>query len=120
MTVLQAIAEVRRVGTILTQNGKLKLRFPEADRAHLEPAIEVLRQNRKAALDAVSDYADGAGKDVWLNYSEWKARELNRLFREQGVTGEPSSITAATVLHGLVTDLQTQTDSTCWSRSRSL
>jgi hypothetical protein len=33
-------------------------------------------------------------------WAEWKAMTLNRLFQEQGVTGEPGHITAATVLHG--------------------
>jgi hypothetical protein len=35
-----------------------------------------------------------------IPWAEWKALELNRLFQEQGITGEPGRITAATVLHG--------------------
>jgi len=31
---------------------------------------------------------------------EWKAAALNRLFLEQGVTGQPGRITAETVRHG--------------------
>jgi hypothetical protein len=34
------------------------------------------------------------------SWAEWKAASLNRLFQEQGVTGRPGRITAATVLHG--------------------
>jgi hypothetical protein len=34
------------------------------------------------------------------SWAEWKAAKLNRLFQEQGVTGRPGRITAATVLHG--------------------
>lgn len=34
------------------------------------------------------------------SWAEWKAARLNRLFQEQGVTGRPGHITAATVLHG--------------------
>lgn len=34
------------------------------------------------------------------SWAEWKAARLNRLFKEQGVTGRPGRITAATVLHG--------------------
>jgi len=41
------------------------------------------------------------GRDTW---AEWKANELNRLFQEQGVTGEPGRITAATVRHGEQSD----------------
>lgn len=33
-------------------------------------------------------------------WCEWKAAALNRLFQEQGVTGQPGRITAATVRHG--------------------
>lgn len=33
-------------------------------------------------------------------WAEWKAAALNRLFQEQGVTGKPGRITAATVRHG--------------------
>ena len=34
------------------------------------------------------------------SWAEWKAGALTRLFQEQGVTGRPGRITAATVLHG--------------------
>ena len=34
------------------------------------------------------------------SWAEWKAARLNRLFQQQGVTGRPGRITAATVLHG--------------------
>lgn len=33
-------------------------------------------------------------------WAVWKAGELNRLFQEQGVTGQPGRITAATVRDG--------------------
>lgn len=35
-----------------------------------------------------------------IPWAEWKAAALNRLFQEQGVTGTPGRITAATVRHG--------------------
>ena len=35
-----------------------------------------------------------------MDWAEWKAAALNRLFREQGVTGKPGRITAATIRHG--------------------
>jgi hypothetical protein len=34
------------------------------------------------------------------SWAEWKAAMLNRLFQEQGRTGQPGRITAATVQHG--------------------
>jgi hypothetical protein len=36
--------------------------------------------------------------------AEWKAEELNRLFQEQGVAGEPGRIKAGTVRHGEQSD----------------
>jgi len=35
-----------------------------------------------------------------MDWAEWKAAGLNRLFQEQGTTGKPGRITAATVRHG--------------------
>jgi hypothetical protein len=35
-----------------------------------------------------------------IPWADWKAEALNRLFLEQGVTGQPGKITAATVLQG--------------------
>lgn len=36
----------------------------------------------------------------WISWYQWKAEALNRLFRQQGRTGEPGNIIAETVLHG--------------------
>ena len=35
-----------------------------------------------------------------VEWAEWRAATLNRLFAEQGVTRQPGRITAATVRHG--------------------
>jgi hypothetical protein len=53
MTVREAIAEIRKTGTLQAENGKLKLRFPEPERGRLGPAIEVLRRDREAVLRAL-------------------------------------------------------------------
>lgn len=130
MTVHDAIHEVRKVGTIQAENGKLKLRFPEPARGHLECAIETLRRDRDAALRALtgterdapripppglwpkslSELAAEIGRrsgntgaaeaEVWMSWCEWKAAALNRLFQQQGGTGQPGRITTATVRHG--------------------
>jgi hypothetical protein len=42
----------------------------------------------------VSVIADG------IPWAEWKAAALNRLFQEQGTTGKPGRITAATIRSG--------------------
>jgi hypothetical protein len=41
-----------------------------------------------------------ARREVWVDWCEWKAAALNRLFQEQGTSGQPGRITAATVRHG--------------------
>lgn len=122
MTVTGALNIVRRVGAVEISGGKLKLRFPENERAALQPAIDTLRSRKDEALRLLSEpppperwpeslleMADEvavlssdteAGRQVWISWSEWKARSLNRLFHEQGVTGQPGHVTAATVRHG--------------------
>jgi len=35
-----------------------------------------------------------------MSWAEWQARNLNRLFLEEGQTGQPGRITADTVRHG--------------------
>jgi hypothetical protein len=44
--------------------------------------------------------ATTASKEIWISRHEWKARALNSLFQEQGLTRKPGKITAATVQHG--------------------
>lgn len=126
MTVIEAIKEIRRVGSIRAESGKLKIRFPEPERPRLETAFEMLRRDRLAALEVISadaaippsecwpeslrelaDERAAASADpeaerrgVWLSWAEWKARELNRLFLEQGATGNLGNITAATIRRG--------------------
>jgi hypothetical protein len=41
-----------------------------------------------------------------IPWAEWKAAALNQLFKEQGVTGRPGRITAATVRHGEASHLR--------------
>jgi hypothetical protein len=50
----------------------------------------------KAGPDRAEDKLDEQG----VSWAEWKAAALNRLFQEQGVTGKPGRITAATLRHG--------------------
>jgi hypothetical protein len=128
MTVQEAIDEVQRVGTIQAEKGKLKLRFPEPERVRLGRAIEILRCNRESALRALKTESNpaevppavewspslsalavevwqasgdpAAARLLWVDWCEWKAAALNRLFLEQGVTKQPGRITAATVRHG--------------------
>jgi hypothetical protein len=123
MTIPEALEAVRQVAAVEISDGKLKLRFPESERAALQPAIETLRSGKAEALrllsgpppieqwpeslldladevSAASGDAEGARRQVWMSWHEWKARMLNRLFLEQGVTGQPGRITAATVRHG--------------------
>jgi hypothetical protein len=40
-----------------------------------------------------------------LPYAEWKAQQLNELFRQHGVMGQPGRISAATVADGILKSL---------------
>lgn len=121
MTVLELFTNCR-VGWIRAEDGKLKIRPSEPERARLELAIETLQRNREALFEAVAVPSPGrwpdslralaeepaaasanpefARREVWVRWAEWKARGLNRFFQEQDVTGQPNRITATTVEHG--------------------
>ena len=51
-------------------------------------------------IEAGPDRAEDKFDEQGVSWAEWKAAALNRLFQEQGVTGKPGRITAATVRHG--------------------
>jgi hypothetical protein len=53
-----------------------------------------------AELGQRSGDPEAARREVWMNWYEWKAAALNRLFQEQGTSGEPGRITAATIRRG--------------------
>jgi len=62
----------------------------EGDMPGESPIIQATPQRTNVAVD----------REPGVSWMEWKAAALNRLFQEQGVTGQPSRITAATVEHG--------------------
>jgi hypothetical protein len=70
------------------------------------PALRAIQADSPAAPPGVGEPAqkpvasEGAEHVQAVSWAEWKAAALNRLFQEQGVTGQPGRITAATVLHG--------------------
>jgi hypothetical protein len=115
MTVPDAIRSVQQIGSIRAQNGKLQLRFPKSERQWLESSIDVLRREKAEALailegeegHARADSTDSKG----VPWADWKAATLNRIFQEQGVTGEPSGThggnrpvrLAESGRHGLIT-----------------
>ena len=105
MTVQGAIEAVRRVGRIECNEGKLRLRFPKSETSALQSAIEVLRTGRTEALALLSEFSPCSTGDLLCDetgipWAEWKAGELNQIFRENSPTGIPGRITAATVRHG--------------------
>jgi hypothetical protein len=113
MTLPEAVEEIRRVGSLTVESGKLKLRFLEAERSRLAPALAVLRANRDAVIEQVSEparaeptqpskLADLDPEARGLLYAQWRAAQLNELFRLHGQTGQPAQITAATVADGLL------------------
>lgn len=123
MNIVEALEVIQRVGVVQISDGNLKLRFPERERAALQPAIETLRNGKAEAMklfsepppidqwpESLLDLADevsvastdaeGARRLVWMSWYEWKARMLNRLFLEQGATGQIGRITPETLFHG--------------------
>ena len=129
MTVAEALSAIRRVGTVDNHAGNLRLRFPQNVAPNLQPAIDTLRAGKAAALELLAESEsaklvlgqadlmedrdpmeavdasnsgpmESPGHERTIPWPEWKAAALNRLFQEQGVTGEPGRITAATVRHG--------------------
>lgn len=55
MTVAEALSAIRRVGTVESQAGNLRLRFPETTASELQPAIDTLRAGKAEALAFLSD-----------------------------------------------------------------
>ena len=50
MTVAEALAELRRTGTVESVSGKLKIHIPAPLGEVLQPAIETLRQGKAEAI----------------------------------------------------------------------
>lgn len=101
MTIVEAVTAVREFGSIEAEGRRLKLRVARGAMSKLAPAIEVLRVQKSAVLAMLGsveqDEHESPRPTPW---AEWKATELNRLFHEQGVAGQPGRITASTVEHG--------------------
>jgi hypothetical protein len=55
MKVAEALELIRRVGAVESSAGKLKLRFPEKDRAALKPAIDTLQSGKAEALALLAE-----------------------------------------------------------------
>jgi hypothetical protein len=72
MTVVEALAAVQRVGDVSVREGNLRLRLPRSAREMLEPAIEVLRREKAAAMLALEPTPSGAA------YLKGRAVELWR------------------------------------------
>jgi hypothetical protein len=129
MTPAEALAVIRRSGTVEAVGCALKIRVPKNQLAGLKPALEVLRNAKTEVLSVLANisreaqpqpptkperfdqepaHAAGVGLDgpevlaalhTFGSWPEWKAWALNELFRQQGCAGEPGRITAATVAH---------------------
>ena len=71
-----------------------------SDRSQLLSLVSPEAIAPQTTLPACETPRTESGPEVWLPWEDWKAEALNRLFQEQGVTGQPGRITGATVLHG--------------------
>lgn len=55
MKVAEALKIIGRVGVVERSEGKIKLKFPEAERAALQPAIDTLRSGKAEALALLAE-----------------------------------------------------------------
>src|SRR5262249_26297362 len=107
MTTFDAIEILRHAGSIRAENGKLLARIPPAERAQLQPALDYLRSHREEALQLLASPPPDAkladlDPDVpGVPFAQWKADQLNELFRRHGLLGVAGGITAGTVEDGL-------------------
>lgn len=79
---------------------RYKLRLVEGEAVPTHVLAEMQREPKepwKVRDRMLQEMGWGAETSSW---AQWKAAELNRLFHQQGVTGQPGRITAATVLQG--------------------
>jgi beta-N-acetylglucosaminidase len=59
--------------------------------------VEIARRT----LEAMPRSPEGNEQDAsGIPWAEWRAADLNRLFKEHGTSGQPGRITAATIRHG--------------------
>jgi hypothetical protein len=72
---------------------------PQTQKAELACSPESLRELADERA-AESGEPETAPREVWLSWAEWKARDLNRIFQERGLTGQPGRINAETVRRG--------------------
>lgn len=77
----------------------------ELDAAEAGRGSPILNRAAVMALDGVRNIGDLLLTETGWNsqcrsWADWKAAALNRLFQEQGTSGQPGRITAATVRHG--------------------
>jgi hypothetical protein len=71
---------------------------PQADSpGELKETMPAARAASPAATQREQDPESAEKGQTW---AEWKVAALNRLFQEQGTSGQPGQITAATVRHG--------------------
>lgn len=101
MIIADALTAVREFGSIRVEGSRLKLRVARAAMSKLAPAIEALLVQKSAVLAMLGSVEqDEHQSPMPTPWAEWKATELNRLFQEEGVVGQPGRITARTVEHG--------------------
>jgi hypothetical protein len=63
MTVIDALAAIRRVGDVSVEGGKIRLRIPESDQSKLGPAIATLRRERETVLQHLG--LKGMAVELW-------------------------------------------------------
>lgn len=61
MKVAEALELIRRVGVVESAGGSLKLKFPETERATLQPAIDTLRSSKAEAMEILAKVLNECG-----------------------------------------------------------
>lgn len=97
MSPVEALNAARAAGVRIAVDGEdLVLRASGPPPATL---LQTLSLHKGDIISLLRSGADPQTNDD-SSWAELKAGGLNRLFRDQGKTGEPGRITAATVRHG--------------------
>jgi len=80
VTVMEALNEIRRVGTVLSAGDCLKVQLPEGAIAELKPAIDTLRECKAQAMAILAnpEFSEAARAATVLNRAGVRIMALDR------------------------------------------
>src|SRR2546422_11658402 len=106
MNVIEAIETIRAAGRLRVDGADLVVRFPREHGPEIDAALNTLREHKSQAIrllievppaaewpESLQELAEEVSvastdpearrREIWLSWYEWKARDLNELFRSQ-------------------------------------